>query len=88
MLDSIVGGALFLKLFPKARMKRILFQTKKKSQVSGHIHFEHISYLLSYLLYLSFPGYLNLKVILKLFPEQIQKSGLNPVNIPCENLAY
>ena len=82
MLDSIVGGSLFLKLFPKARMKRILFQTKKKSSFRS----EHIPYLLSYLLYLSFPGYLNLNVILKL--EQIQKSGLNPVNIPCENLAY
>ena len=27
------------------------------------------------------------EVILKLSPEHIQNSGLNPVNIPCENLA-
>ena len=28
------------------------------------------------------------EVILNFFLEQIQNSGLNPVNIPCENLAY
>ena len=28
------------------------------------------------------------EVISKVFLEQIQSSGLNPVNIPCENMAH
>ena len=52
MLDSIVGGALFLKLFPKARMKRILFQTKKKVkfQVIYTSNISHTYYLIYYIL--------------------------------------
>ena len=41
-LDSIVGGALFLKLFLKTGRKSILFKARKRIQVSGHIHFEDI----------------------------------------------
>ena len=38
--------------------------------------------------FLEFPWIFDFEVILKLFPEQIQNSGLNPASIPCENLAY
>ena len=55
-LDSVVGSALFVKLFPKTGRKRILFKARKRIQVSGHIHFEHI------LFFRVSPGYLNLKV--------------------------
>ena len=44
-LGTIVGGALFLKRFPKTGRNRILFKAKKRIQVSGHIHFEHIFFL-------------------------------------------
>ena len=56
MLDGIVVGALFLKLFPKTRMKSILFKTRKRIQISGHIHFERILFFRVSL------GYLNLKL--------------------------
>ena len=55
-LDSVVDSALFLKLFPKTSRKRILFKARKRIQVSGQIHFEHI------LFFRVSPGYLNLKV--------------------------
>ena len=55
-LDSIVGGALFVKLFPKIRRKWILLEARKIIQVSGHIHFEHI------LFSIVSPGCLNLKL--------------------------
>ena len=48
----------------------MLLKARKKVQVSGHIHFEHI------LCFRISPGYLNFKVIIKLFPEQIQNSGI------------
>ena len=54
-LDSVVVSALFLKLFPKTGRKKILFKARKRIQVSGHIHFEHV------LLFRVSPGYLNLK---------------------------
>ena len=41
-LDSIVGSALFLKLFTKTRRKSILFKARKRIQFSGHAHFQHI----------------------------------------------
>ena len=41
-LDSVVGSALFLKRFPKTGRKWILLKARKRIQVSGHIHFEHI----------------------------------------------
>ena len=40
-LGSVVGGPLFLKLFPKTHRKSILFKARKRIQVSHHIHFEH-----------------------------------------------
>ena len=55
-LDSVVVSALFLKLFPKTGRKKILFKARKRIQVSGHIHFEHV------LFFRVSPGYLNLKV--------------------------
>ena len=42
----------------------------KRIQISGHIQFEHI------LVFRVFPGYLNLKLILKLSCGQIQKSRI------------
>ena len=54
-LDSVVVSALFLKLFPKTGRKKILFKARKRIQVSGHIHFEHV------LFFRVSPGYLNLK---------------------------
>ena len=56
-LDSIVGGPLFLKLFSKTRRKLMLFKVRETTQVSGHIHFEHI------LFFRISPGYLNLKLL-------------------------
>ena len=41
-LGTIVSGALFLKLFPKTGRNRILFQARKRIQVSGHTRVEHI----------------------------------------------
>ena len=54
-LDSVVVSALFLKLFPKTGRKKILFKARKRIQVSGHIHFEHV------LFFRVSPGHLNLK---------------------------
>ena len=56
MLDGIVLGALFLKLFPKAHRKKILFKARKRIQVSGLIRIEHISF------FKNFRGYLNFKL--------------------------
>ena len=56
-LDSVVGSALFLKRFPKTGRKWILLKARKRIQVSGHIHFEHI------LFFRVSSGYLNLKKI-------------------------
>ena len=81
-LDIIMGVALFLKLFPKTGRKWILFKFWKRIKVSGHMHFEHIFF------FRVCPWIFEFKVILKLFPEQIQNSGLNPVKMPYENLAY
>ena len=55
-LDSVVSSILFPKLFPKTGRKLILFKARKRIQVSGHVHFEHI------LFYRVSPGYLNFKV--------------------------
>ena len=55
-LDSVVGIALFLKLFPKTGKKWILFKARKRIHVSGHINFEHI------LFFRGSPGYLDLKL--------------------------
>ena len=55
-LESVVGSALFLKLFPKTGRRLILFKARKRIQDSGHIHFEHILFFRIY------PGYLNLKL--------------------------
>ena len=55
-VDSIVDGTLFLKLFPKTRRKWILFNARKRIQVSGHMHFEHI------LFFRVSPLYLNLEL--------------------------
>ena len=41
-IDSIMGSELFLKFPSKTCRKLILFKTRKKIQVSGHIHFEYI----------------------------------------------
>ena len=46
-LDSVVGSALFVKLFPKTGRKRILFKARKRIQISGHMHFEK-SYFLEF----------------------------------------
>ena len=73
-------GRFFLKLLPKIRRKLILFRATKRIQVSGHMHFKNVLYFTI--------GIFQFKVILNLFPEQIQKCGLNSVNILCENLAY
>ena len=56
-LDSIMSGALFIKLFPKTRRKWILFKSWKWIKVSGHIHFEHILFFRIWIF-----GYLNLKL--------------------------
>ena len=59
-----------------------IVQSQKKS-------LSFTSYTLqTYLIFQRFLWIFEFKVILKLFPEQMQSSGLNPVNIPCENLAY
>ena len=42
VLDSTIGATLFFKLFPKTHRKRIMFKARKRIQVSGHTHFEHI----------------------------------------------
>ena len=55
-LDSIMGSALFLKLFPKTGRKWIYFKARKRIQAAGHIHFEHI------LFFRVSPRYLNLKI--------------------------
>ena len=55
-LDSVVVSALFLKLFPKTGRKKILFKARKRIQVSGHIHFEHV------LFFRVSPEYMNLKL--------------------------
>ena len=55
-LDSVVCSAFILKLFPKTGRKRILFEARKRIQVSDHIYFEHILFFRVY------PVYLNLKV--------------------------
>ena len=55
VLDRIVGGALFLELFPKPRRKLIVQIQKKKSGL-GHVHSKHIFFFR-----VSF-GYLNLKL--------------------------
>ena len=56
-LESVVGSAIFLKLFPKAGRKSMFFKARKIIQVSGQIHFEHI------LFFRVSPRYLNLKVL-------------------------
>ena len=62
-----MGGAFFLKLFPKICRKWVLFKARKRIQVSGYIHSKHI------LFFRVFLG--HLKVIWRLFPEQLQTSG-------------
>ena len=47
----------------------MLFKAGKRIQVSGHIYTSNISYLLEFPLN-------KFEVILKLFPEQIQNSGI------------
>ena len=88
-LDSVVGSALFLKLFPKTGKKWILFKARKTIQVSGHIHFKNI------LFFRVSPWYLNLKVfkvVSRIYSElrhiQDPRHIKNAVNIPCEHLAY
>ena len=56
VLESIVGGAFFIKLFPKTSRTWILFKARKRIQVSGHILSKHI------LFFGVFLGHLNLKL--------------------------
>ena len=56
-IDSIVGGTLFLKISPEIRRKWILIKARKKNQLSGHTHFEHI------LIFRVSPGCSNLKLL-------------------------
>ena len=62
-LDSVVCSAFILKLFPKTGRKLILFEARKRIQVSDHIYFEHILFFRVY------PCVFEFKSILKLFPE-------------------
>ena len=45
VLDSIMCGTFFLKLFSKTPIKWIFFKARKRIQVSGYIHFEISSFL-------------------------------------------
>ena len=56
LLDSIIGVALFLKLFPETPGNKLL-EARKSIQVSRRIHFKHI------LIFIVSPGYLVLKLI-------------------------
>ena len=68
MVDVIMGGVLFLKLFPTTYRKTILLKATKGIQVLGHIHIEHILFFrVSFRIF-------EFKVISKLFPEQSQDS--------------
>ena len=86
VLCSIVGRAVFLKLFRKTYTKWILFKARERIQVSGHTHSKHT------LFFRVFLEYLNLKVFFKTVSGtdselwHIQNPGYinNPFNISCK----
>ena len=70
MLDGIVGGALFLKLFSKTRRKLILFKARKRVQVLGRIHSKHLLFLKVSI------GDLNLKLFSKVVSRIDSESAI------------
>ena len=65
-----MGGAWFLKPFPKSLKNWTLFKARKRIEVSVHIDFEHI--LFFRVSFLEFPfSFLD---FLELFSKQIQNS--------------